>query len=320
MTDQQPILLLHLTIEPRTLADEEKLAGGLSALMAEDLTLRVRTSEETRQVVISGTSERQLETIVDRLAREFHVEARVGRLQVACRETLTHPADGEMKYARQTGGRGQYGHVRLHVYPGKHGTGYVFENTIANDSIPQRFIYAIDEGIAEALTRGVLTSYPVDDVRVVLYDGSYHDVDSSATAFRIAGAMAFQDAARKAKPVLLEPVMLVEIIVPTGYVRDVLDDMATRRGRIQSRDRHGNTETITARVPLPELLGYLTELDQRTHGRATCAMQFDRYEPRDRDDAEGLESPAGVPQRPTPPLRSAAISLPEPDAATDPEP
>ena len=183
-----------------------------------------------------------------------------------------------MKYAKQTGGRGQYGHAKIHLYPGEPGTGYVFENEIIGGAIPKEFIKPIDEGIKEALTRGVLAGYPIDDVRIELYDGSYHDVDSSEMAFKIAGSMAFQDAAKKAKPVLLEPVMRVEVVVPKDYMGDVMGDLASRRGRIQSQEDRGGTQIINARVPLSEMFGYATDLRSRTQGRATYSMHFDRYE------------------------------------------
>src|SRR6187401_1911370 len=190
--------------------------------------------------------ELHLEIIVDRLKREFNVEAMVGKPQVAYKETLTRPADGEMKYSKQTGGRGQYGHVKIHLYPGEPGSGYIFENETTGGSIPKEFIKPIDEGIKEALTRGVLAGYPVDDVRIELYDGSYHDMDSSDMAFRIAGSMAFRDAAKKAQPVLLEPVMLVETVVPTEHGLDVTNSLSSRRGRIQSQDDRGVTRIIKA--------------------------------------------------------------------------
>jgi elongation factor G len=273
-----PEPVIALAIEPKTKGDQEKLGIGLSKLMAEDPTFRVRTDEQTGQVVISGMGELHLEIIVDRLKREFNVEASVGKPQVAYKETLTRPADGEMKYAKQTGGRGQYGHAKIHVFPSEPGTGYVFENEIVGGSIPKEFIKPIDEGIKEALTRGVLAGYPIDDVRVVLYDGSYHDVDSSEMAFKIAGSMAFQDAAKKAKPVLLEPIMRVEVVVPKDYMGDVMGDLASRRGRIQSQEDRGGTQIINARVPLSEMFGYATDLRSRTQGRATYSMHFDRYE------------------------------------------
>jgi elongation factor G len=273
-----PEPVIALAIEPKTKSDQEKLGIGLSKLMAEDPTFRVKTDEQTGQVVISGMGELHLEIIVDRLKREFNVEASVGKPQVAYKETLTRPADGEMKYAKQTGGRGQYGHAKIHLFPGEPGTGFVFENEIVGGAIPKEFIKPIEEGIREALTRGVLAGYPIDDVRIELYDGSYHDVDSSEMAFKIAGSMAFQDAAKKAKPVLLEPIMRVEVVVPKDYLGDVMGDLASRRGRIQSQEDRGGTQIINARVPLSEMFGYATDLRSRTQGRATYSMHFDRYE------------------------------------------
>ena len=274
-----PEPVISLAIEPKTKADQEKLGTGLQKLMAEDPTFRVNTDIQTGQTIIRGMGELHLEIIVDRLKREFNVEASVGKPQVAYKETLTRPADGEMKYAKQTGGRGQYGHAKIHLYPGEPGTGYVFENEIVGGSIPKEFIKPIDEGIKEALTRGVLAGYPIDDVRVELYDGSYHDVDSSEMAFKIAGSMAFQDAAKKAKPVLLEPVMRVEVVVPKEHMGDVMGNLSSRRGQIQSQEDRGGTQIIAARVPLSEMFGYATDLRSRTQGRATYSMHFDRYEP-----------------------------------------
>jgi elongation factor G len=285
--ESQPIVLeamdfpepvISLAIEPKTKSDQEKLGVGLSKLMGEDPTFRVKTDEQTGQVVIAGMGELHLEIIVDRLKREFNVDASVGKPQVAYKETLTRPADGEMKYAKQTGGRGQYGHVKIHLFPGEPGTGYVFENGVTQGAIPKEFIKPVDQGIKEALTRGVLAGYPIDDVRIELYDGSYHDVDSSEMAFKIAGSMAFQDAAKKAKPVLLEPIMKVEVVVPKDYMGDVMGDLAGRRGRIQSQEDRGGTQIINARVPLSEMFGYATDLRSRTQGRATYSMHFEHYE------------------------------------------
>jgi elongation factor G len=273
-----PEPVISLSIEPKTKADQEKLGVGLGKLMAEDPTFRVNTDQQTGEVVIAGMGELHLEIIVDRLRREFNVEASTGRPQVAYKETLTRPADGEMKYAKQTGGRGQYGHAKIHLYPGEPGTGYVFENKIVGGAIPREFIKPVDEGIKEALTRGVLAGYPIDDVRIELYDGSYHDVDSSEMAFKIAGSMAFQDAAKKAKPVLLEPVMRVEVVVPKEHLGGVMGDLSSRRGQIQSQEDRGGTQIINARVPLSEMFGYATDLRSSTQGRATYSMHFDRYE------------------------------------------
>jgi elongation factor G len=274
-----PEPVISLSIEPKTKADQEKLGTGMQKLMAEDPTFRVKTDQATGEVVIEGMGELHLEIIVDRLKREFNVEASVGRPQVAYKETLTRPADGEMKYAKQTGGRGQYGHAKIHLYPGEPGTGYVFENKITGGAIPKEFIKPVDEGIKEALTRGVLAGYPVDDVRIELYDGSYHDVDSSEMAFKIAGSMAFQDAAKKARPVLLEPMMRVEVVVPKEHMGDVIGNLSGRRGQIQSQEDRGGSQIINARVPLSEMFGYATDLRSRTQGRATYSMHFDRYEP-----------------------------------------
>jgi elongation factor G len=285
--EKQPILLesmdfpepvISLAIEPKTKADQEKLGQGMAKLMAEDPTFRVRTDEQTGQVVIAGMGELHLEIIVDRLKREFNVEASVGKPQVAYKETLTAPAEGDGRFVRQTGGRGQYGHAKIRLIPLPPGTGYEFENKIVGGSVPREYIKPIDQGIQEALTRGVLAGYPIDDVRIELYDGSYHEVDSSEMAFKIAGSMAFQDAAKRARPVLLEPVMRVEVVCPKDYLGEVMGDLASRRGRIQSQEDRGGTQIISARVPLSEMFGYATELRSRTQGRATYSMHFDRYE------------------------------------------
>jgi elongation factor G len=273
-----PKPVISLAIEPKTKVDQEKLGLGLGKLMAEDPTFRVETDRQTGQVIIHGMGELHLEIIVDRLKREFNVEATVGKPQVAYKETLTRAADGDGRYVKQTGGRGQYGHAKIHLYPGEPGTGYVFENETVGGSIPKEFIKPIDEGIKEALTRGVLAGYPIDDVRIELYDGSYHDVDSSEMAFKIAGSMAFQDAAKKARPVLLEPVMRVEVVVPKEHMGDVMGNLSSRRGQIQSQEDRGGTQIIQARVPLSEMFGYATDLRSRTQGRATYSMHFDRYE------------------------------------------
>src|SRR5499427_2248164 len=273
-----PEPVISLAIEPKTKSDQEKLGIGLQKLMAEDPTFRVNTDQQTGQVIIHGMGELHLEIIVDRLKREFSVEATVGKPQVAYKETLTRAADGEGRYVRQTGGRGQYGHAKIRLFPGEPGTGYIFENEIVGGSIPKEFIKPIDEGIKEALTRGVLAGYPVDDVRIELYDGSFHDVDSSEMAFKIAGSMAFQDAAKRAKPVLLEPIMRVEVVVPKEYLGDVMGNLSSRRGQIQAQEDRGGTQIISARVPLSEMFGYATDLRSRTQGRATYSMHFDRYE------------------------------------------
>ena len=274
-----PEPVIALAIEPKTKGDQEKLGQGLAKLMAEDPTFLAKTDEQTGQVVIAGMGELHLEIIVDRLKREFSVEASVGKPQVAYKETLTRPSEGEGRYIRQTGGRGQFGHAKIRLTPGDPGTGYVFDNKIVGGAIPKEFIKPIGEGIREALTRGVLAGYPIDDVHIELYDGSFHAVDSSEMAFKIAGSMAFQDAAKRAKPVLLEPVMRVEIVVPGDYLGDVMGDLASRRGKIQSQEDLGGTQLINARVPLSDMFGYATDLRSRTQGRATYSMHFDRYAP-----------------------------------------
>ena len=273
-----PEPVISLAIEPKTKSDQEKLGQGLSKLMAEDPTFRVNTDQQTGQTIIRGMGELHLEIIVDRLKREFSVEAMVGKPQVAYKETLTRPADGEMKYAKQTGGRGQYGHAKIHVYPGEPGTGYIFENQTVGGSIPKEFIKPIDEGIKEALTRGVLAGYPVDDVRIVLYDGSYHDVDSSEMAFKIAGSMAFKDACAKAKTRLLEPIFDVEVVVPEEYMGDIIGDLSSRRGRIGGMFQRGTARVVAASVPLAEMFGYATRMRSISQGRAVYSMQFSRYE------------------------------------------
>jgi elongation factor G len=275
---QFPEPVISLAIEPRTKADQEKLGQGLGKLQAEDPTFKVRTDPETAQVVISGMGELHLEIIVDRLGREFGVVASVGRPQVAYKETLTHAAEGEGRYIRQTGGRGQYGHVKIVLTPRKAGEGFEFVNDIVGGAIPREYIKPVEEGIREAMSAGVLAGYPVDDVSVTLRDGSFHEVDSSEIAFKIAGSMAFKDAARKATPVLLEPIMRVEVVVPEEYMGDVIGDLTGRRGRIVSMEARGGTQIVNSRVPLSEMFGYATDLRSRTQGRATYTMHFDRYE------------------------------------------
>jgi elongation factor G len=286
--EKKPVLLesmdfpepvISLAIEPKTKADQEKLGQGMAKLMAEDPTFRVNTDEQTNQVVIRGMGELHLEIIVDRLKREFGVEATVGKPQVAYKETLTRPAEGDGRFVRQTGGRGQFGHAKIRVIPLEPGSGYEFVNKVVGGTVPKEYVKPIDQGIQEALTRGILAGYPIDDVRIELYDGSYHEVDSSEMAFKIAGSMAFQDAAKKAKPVLMEPVMRVEVVSPKEYLGDVMGDLASRRGRIQAQEDRGGTQIISARVPLSDMFGYATDLRSRTQGRATYSMHFDRYEP-----------------------------------------
>jgi len=283
-----PEPVISLAIEPKTKADQEKLGQGLGKLTAEDPTFRVRTDNETGQVVIAGMGELHLEIIVDRLQREFSVAASVGRPQVAYKETLTRPAEGDGRYIKQTGGRGQYGHAKIRIAPRKPGEGFAFVSEIVGGAIPREYIKPIEQGITEAMTTGVLAGYPVDDVAVTLYDGSFHDVDSSEMAFKIAGSMAFKDAARKAHPVLLEPIMRVEVVVPEEYMGDIISDINSRRGRVNSMETRGSTKIINANVPLAEMFGYATDLRSRTQGRATYSMHFDRYEPAPQSVSEAV--------------------------------
>ena len=285
----------------------------MATLMAEDSTLRVRTVPPPAK---SSSAPRRAapRIVVDRLTREFGIEAFVGRPQIAYKETLTRAADGAMKYGGRVDGRGHYGHVKIHLSPGKPGTGCLFESRVLEGTIPQEFIEPIYDGINDALTRGVLAGYPIDDVRIELYDGSYHDIDSSALAFRTAAARAFEDAAKKAGAVLLEPVMRVEVVVPEEYAGDVVGNLSSRRGLMQSREDRDGTQVVTARVPLPELFGYATDLRSRTMGRGTYSMRFDRYQPcpPSEDDEQGHASLVREPRRPGP-LRESGIALPEPD-------
>ncbi|MDP2320250.1 MAG: elongation factor G [Acidobacteriota bacterium] len=281
-----PEPVISLAVEPKTKADQEKLGQGMAKLMAEDPTFRVNTDEQTGQVIIRGMGELHLEIIVDRLKREFGVEASVGKPQVAYKETLTKPAEGHGLFKRQTGGRGQFGDAWIRLFPLEPGSGYQFENKTVGGSVPREFVKPIDQGIQEALTRGVLAGYPIDDVRIELFDGSYHDVDSSEMAFKIAGSLAFQDAAKKAGAVLMEPVMRVEVVCPKDNLGDVMGDLASRRGRIQSQEDRGGTQIISARVPLSDMFGYATDLRSRTQGRATYSMFFERYEQAPRNVSE----------------------------------
>jgi elongation factor G len=315
MSDNPSPTVLYISIEPKTKADHERLRSGLEILMAEDPTLHADNDTQTGQTIIHGVGELHLEIIVDRLKREFNVEALVGKPQVAYKETFTRPADGEGRFVRQRGGRGACAHAKIHLYPGESGTGYVFENRILGGAIPDEFITPVEEGIKEALRRGVLAGYPVDDVKIELHDGSFHDVDSSELAFKIAGYMAFQDAAKKAQPVLLEPIMRVEVAVAKEYVGNVIDDLSGRRGQIQSQEERGGAHIISAQVPLSDLFGYASDLRERTRGRGTLVMKLDHYEPcapTDGDDG-GPDSFVGAPRKPRPTPQSSGIALPEPD-------
>jgi elongation factor G len=284
--DKKPIVLermefpepvISVAIEPKTKADQEKLGASLSRLAVEDPSFRVRTDEESGQTIISGMGELHLEIIVDRLFREFKVQANVGKPQVAYRETIKNQVEAEGKYIRQTGGKGQYGHCWLRVTPQTQGKGFQFVNAVVGGTIPKEFIPAIEKGVSEALDSGVLAGYPVVDVRVELFDGSYHDVDSSEIAFKIAGSMAFKEACEKASPVLLEPMMACEVETPEDYTGDVIGDLNSRRGRIQGMEPRGHLQVIRAEVPIAQMFGYATDLRSKTQGRATYTMQFSHY-------------------------------------------
>jgi elongation factor G len=280
-----PEPVIAVAIEPKTKGDQDKLGAGLQRLSEEDPTFRVQTDDETGQTLISGMGELHLEIIVDRLMREFSVDANVGRPQVAYRETVSRPVEKiEGRFVRQTGGRGQFGHVVINLEPTEPGDGYEFLDKIVGGKIPREYIPSVDLGVQEAMEAGILAGYPVVDVRVELADGSYHDVDSSEMAFKVAGSMAFKNAMQRAKPKLLEPVMAVEVVTPEEYLGDVMGNLNSRRGRVESLEPRGNAQAIRARVPLAEMFGYATDIRSMTQGRATFTMQFDRYE----------EVPAGI--------------------------
>ncbi|MGH2747347.1 MAG: elongation factor G, partial [Actinomycetota bacterium] len=274
-----PEPVIHVAVEPRTKADQDKMSKALAALAEEDPTFQIRSDEETGQTVISGMGELHLEIIVDRMLREFRVDANVGKPQVAYRETITKPVSKvHYRHVKQTGGRGQYAHVVIDLEPTGPGGGYEFIDKITGGRIPKEYIPAVDQGVQEALTTGVLAGYPTVDVRVTLTDGSYHEVDSSEMAFKIAGSMALKEAARKASPVLLEPIMRIEVVTPEDYMGEVIGDLNSRRGRVGGMEQRGNSQVIRAQVPLSEMFGYATDLRSRTQGRATYTMQFDSYQ------------------------------------------
>jgi elongation factor G len=277
MTFPDPVI--SVAIEPKTKGDQDKLSQGLQRLAEEDPTFRVTSDEETGQTLIAGMGELHLEIIVDRLMREFKVDANVGRPQVAYRETAGKPAERvQGKFVRQTGGSGQYGDVTINLLPQEPGKGYEFIDKIVGGKIPKEYIKPVNEGIQEAMNAGVLAGYPVVDVMIELIDGSYHDVDSSERAFKIAGSMAFKEALKRSKPKLLEPIMAVEVVTPDDYLGDVMGNLNGRRGRVESLEPLGNSQSIQASVPLSEMFGYSTDLRSMSQGRATFSMQFDRYE------------------------------------------
>jgi elongation factor G len=274
-----PEPVIHVAIEPKTKDDQDKLGKALKSLSDEDPTFRVRTDEETAQTVISGMGELHLEILVDRMQREFNVEATVGKPQVAYRETITKSVESvEYRHIKQSSGSGQFAVVKISVEPTGPGGGYVFEDKITGGRVPREYIQPTNQGIQAALDNGVLAGYPTVDVKVSLVDGQYHDVDSSEMAFKIAGQMAFREAARKAGPVLLEPIMGVEVVTPDEYMGDVMGDLSSRRGRIEGMEARGNTQVVRAQVPLSEMFGYSTDLRSRTQGRATYTMQFHSYQ------------------------------------------
>jgi len=298
--DEHPIILeamkfpnpvIDVAIEPKTKADQDKLAIALHKLSEEDPTFRVHTDAETSQTIISGMGELHLEIIVDRMMREFKVDANVGRPQVAYRETIKKRVEKvEGKFIRQSGGKGQYGHCVINMQPSEPGQGFVFEDKIVGGVIPREYIGPIEQGIKEALENGVLAGYPMVDVKVELVYGSYHDVDSSEMAFKIAGSMAFKEAAKKAQPIILEPMMNVEVVVPEAYMGDVLGDLSSRRGKIGGMTQRGEAQVIASTVPLSEMFGYSTKLRSMSQGRAVYSMEFAHYEEVPKSKAEEIIS------------------------------
>ena len=295
-----PAPVIAVAVEPKTKSDQEKMGVALGKLAQEDPTFKVNTDPDSGQTIISGMGELHLEIIVDRMMREFNVQANVGKPQVAYRETIRKQSQAEGKYIRQTGGSGQYGHVRIRLEPNEPGKGYEFVNEVVGGVIPKEFIKPVDQGIKEAMEGGVLAGYEMVDVKATLYDGSYHDVDSNEMAFKIAGSMAFKEAARKASPVLLEPVMSVEVVVPEEYMGTIIGDLSSRRGRIEGIEHRAGSQVIKAMVPLAEMFGYATNMRSNTQGRATFSMHFSRYEEAPRAVAEEIvakvqgKSPAGT--------------------------
>jgi elongation factor G len=295
-----PSPVISVAVEPKTKGDQEKMGVALGKLAQEDPTFKVATDPDSGQTIISGMGELHLEIIVDRMMREFNVQANVGKPQVAYRETIRKKAEAEGKYIRQTGGSGQYGHVKVRIEPNEPGKGYDFVNEIVGGVVPKEYIKPVDQGIKEAMEGGVLAGYEMVDVKATLYDGSYHEVDSNEIAFKIAGSMAFKEAARKASPVLLEPVMSVEVVVPEEFMGTIIGDLNSRRGRIEGIEHRAGSQVIKAMVPLAEMFGYATNMRSNTQGRATFSMHFSRYEEAPRAVAEEIvakvqgKSPAGT--------------------------
>jgi elongation factor G len=272
-----PEPVISVAIEPRTVADQEKMGIALGKLAKEDPSFRVSTDEESAQTIIAGMGELHLDIIVDRLKREFSVGANVGAPQVAYRETIRKTVESEGKFVRQSGGKGQYGHVWLRLEPQKPGAGYTFENAIVGGSVPKEFITSVDKGIQEQMKNGVIAGYPVEDVKVTLFDGSYHDVDSNEMAFKVAGSLGFRNGALDAEPALLEPMMKIEVVTPEDFMGDVMGDLSRRRGLVNGMDDSAGGKIINAEVPLAEMFGYATDLRSATQGRATYSMEFSRY-------------------------------------------
>jgi elongation factor G len=272
-----PEPVISVAVEPKTKADQEKMGMALAKLAQEDPSFQVRTDEESGQTIISGMGELHLEIIVDRMRREFSVEASVGAPQVSYRETIRKQVEQEGKFVRQTGGRGQYGHVYLRLEPQESGAGYEFENAIVGGVVPREYISSVDKGVKESMENGVVAGFPMVDIKVTLYDGSYHDVDSSEMAFKIAGSMCFKEGAVKARPVLLEPVMKVEVVTPEDHMGDVMGDLNSRRGMIQGMEDAPGGKIVRAEVPLAKMFGYATSLRGATQGRATYSMEFAKY-------------------------------------------
>jgi elongation factor G len=273
-----PEPVIHIAIEPKTKSDQEKMGTALGKLVQEDPSLRVKTDEETGQVIISGMGELHLEIIVDRMKREFKVEGNIGAPQVAYRETITKTVEVQGKFVRQSGGRGQYGDCHLRLEPLEPGGGFEYVDQIKGGVIPREYIPAVGAGAEEAAQNGILAGFPLVDVRVTCYDGSYHDVDSSEMAFKIAGSMGFKEGAAKANPVLLEPIMDVEVVLPEEYLGEVMGDLNSRRGRVAGMEARGGAQVVSAQVPLSSMFGYSTDLRSATQGRATYTMTFDHYE------------------------------------------
>jgi len=289
-----PAPVIHIAIEPKTKADQEKMGNALARLAEEDPTFVVKTDEDTGQTIIGGMGELHLEIIVDRMKREFKVEANVGKPQVAYRETIKTANKAEGKYIRQTGGRGQYGHVWLEIEPMDQGGGFEFINKTVGGSVPKEYINPVEQGVKDAMANGVIAGYPVVDLRVTIYDGSFHDVDSSEMAFKIAGSMALQEGVKKGNPVIMEPVMKVEVVTPEEFMGDVMGDLNAKRGRIQKMEDRAAAKVVDAFVPLSEMFGYATSLRSMTQGRASYSMQFDHYEEVPNNIAEEIKAKRGT--------------------------